>query len=152
MDAKTLYYHFRYWRKSSRSGRLATWAVILIIVSKLFAVWEFYGPYRGIVLDASTGKPLEDAVVLATYNRESGTIADRGTDKVVGVAEAVTDSDGRYFIPPKLVVTWPALQLPPLIFFWLSGGADILIRVMTTLEAVRGRISASTYRCHCLYC
>jgi hypothetical protein len=137
MDVKALYYRVRNWRKKTLAGRLATWFVILFVVSKLFAMWEFYGPYKGVVLDDTTGEPIQGAVVLATYSRRTGNLAGGGPDQVLAVEEAVTGKDGSYRIPHKLLITWPVMQLPPLMIFWLRGGADVLV-LMPEYRVFRG--------------
>jgi len=62
------------------------------------------GPWRGQVIDAETGKPLEGVVVLAQWDKLSpGAI--HAAREFYDVDEVVTDADGRFAIPERRVLT-----------------------------------------------
>jgi hypothetical protein len=62
------------------------------------------GPWRGQVVDAETGQPLEGVVVLAVWDKLSpGVMHPRR--EYHDVDEVVTDADGRFVIPERRVAT-----------------------------------------------
>ncbi len=62
------------------------------------------GPWRGQVVDAETGKPLEGVVVLAQWDKLSPGRSTAARD-FYDVDEVVTDADGRFVIPARRVLT-----------------------------------------------
>ena len=65
---------------------------------------EAAGPWRGQVVDAETGQPLEGVVVLAVWDKLSpGVMHPRR--EYHDVDEVVTDADGRFVIPERRMLT-----------------------------------------------
>ena len=72
--------------------------IILIILNKSK---HYYLPsFEGTVIDTDTKKPIEGAVVLAVYHKTGHSIAGSNT-YVVDVQETLTDTNGKFKIPPK---------------------------------------------------
>ncbi len=89
--------------------RLATeWFLALAVavlaactaVSPSEAAWLFYHKpaYEGRVLDAETELPIEGAVVVAVYYKQTFGVVEWGTG-VIRVKETVTDNNGRFRFP-----------------------------------------------------
>lgn len=64
---------------------------------------------RGQIVDAETGQPIEGAVVVAQWVLFEGGIGHGGHKGRLHIYEAVTDQDGRYFIP-----AWGPKTHPPM--------------------------------------
>ena len=58
---------------------------------------RYDGPYRGKVIDAETGKPIEGVVVLGVWYKEIST-AGGGVSSYYDAKETVTDKDGEFEI------------------------------------------------------
>ncbi len=69
-------------------------------VSASEAAWLFYHKpaYEGRVLDAKTEQPIEGAVVVAVYYKQTFGVVEWGTG-VIRVKETVTDNNGRFRFP-----------------------------------------------------
>src|SRR5262249_26034439 len=65
---------------------------------------EAAGPWRGQVLDAETGQPLEGVVVLAVWEKVSPGAMHLARD-FHDVDELVTDAEGRFIIPARNLTT-----------------------------------------------
>jgi hypothetical protein len=100
-------------------ARLRRWAPHLIVCAAIYAAVEIalftvdapMGPWRGRVIDAGSGQPIEGAVVVTYWPR-----AVRGLgihDQLGGglAREAVTVPDGRFFIPAR-----PTATLNPFVY------------------------------------
>ena len=75
---------------------------VWFLVAFLTLPWfHYYRSIDGVVVDAETGEPIENVIVVAYWelkekmfhNSESG---------VTHISEVVTDSQGRYHLPGKL--------------------------------------------------
>ena len=95
------------------------WKKILIaLAAVLFPLWVFGDPpvyfakdIHGQVADAETGQPLEGVVVVARLTLRWIRIGDGSTGGSINTLEAVTDKEGKYFIPG-----WGPRPRPPLAF------------------------------------
>jgi len=80
------------------SRRSVTIAAAMLLAAAAGA--EARGPWHGQVVDAETGQPIAGVVVLASW-----TVWTAGwphpTEEFFGVAEVVTDTDGRFTIPAR---------------------------------------------------
>jgi len=88
--------------------------VLFILLANIFGDgWIVYidGPYRGKVVDAETGAPLEGVVIAGVWDVEVAAIAD-STTTYCDVQEAVTDKYGRFsMIPGWCISPWPLAHL-----------------------------------------
>jgi hypothetical protein len=66
------------------------------------AIAHVYPPQDGCVLDLETGAPLAGTSVLAEYYVSVGTIGG-AVPRLVGIAEAETDADGRFRVGRKAI-------------------------------------------------
>jgi hypothetical protein len=85
---------------------------------------EGAGPWRGQVVDAETGQPLEGVVVLAIFVKRSPGLVHPRTD-FHDVDELVTDAQGRFVIPGRSLKTanpFVSIEGPTLIMFKPSYG------------------------------
>jgi len=83
-----------------RRGRI--WWAPGVIVAVLAAYWVYTHLYwadeiEGVVVDAATGAPLAEAIVVSLWTLEKPLHS--GTAGVVHIAETTTGSDGRYKLP-----------------------------------------------------
>jgi hypothetical protein len=87
----------------------------MLVVARPSAV-AAAGPWSGVVLDAHTGVPVEGAVVVAIWNRRARghPAIGLGTPGLVAFEEVVTDAQGRFTLPARVLVN------PPL-FFPIEG-------------------------------
>jgi hypothetical protein len=86
----------------TRSARLLVPALLSMLA--VVGPADAAGPWRGQVVDAETGQPLEGVVVLAVWDKLSpGVMHPRR--EYHDVDEVVTDADGRFIIPERRVVT-----------------------------------------------
>lgn len=79
--------------------------LLLLATNGFCGGWIFYhdGPYKGVVIDAETGKPIEGAAVLAIYNVMQYLMGPDAGEVFSSVKEVVTNVNGEFYIPPH---TW----------------------------------------------
>lgn len=87
--------------RSSRFLRLSTCAALLVAFSTVVA--HAAGPWRGQIVDAETGLPLQGVVVLAEFIKSTGSLAGDSAAAYYGSHEVVTGTDGRFEIPGRLL-------------------------------------------------
>ena len=75
---------------------LVTGAIMLFLSSGCGAP-EASGPFRGRVVEAGTGKPLQDAITVVVWYYESSLVHARTT--AFDARESVTDNEGRWELP-----------------------------------------------------
>jgi hypothetical protein len=97
-----------------KPGSLSALAAVMLACVLLFPGCPYYkSAFRGKVIDAETGEPVEGAAVVASYPATrytfccilptlAGTITDH-----VGAQETLTDGNGLFYIPPYFTVTFP---------------------------------------------
>ncbi len=97
-----------------KPGNLSALAAVMLACVLLFPGCPYYkSAFRGKVIDAETGEPVEGAVIVASYPATrytfccilptlAGTITDHA-----GAQETLTDRDGLFYIPPYFTVTFP---------------------------------------------
>jgi hypothetical protein len=72
--------------------------LFLIIVFSGCSPWRYENDYKGKIIDADTGKPIEGVVVLGMWFKSY--ISPAGSsEKFYDAREAVTDSNGEFSIP-----------------------------------------------------
>jgi hypothetical protein len=71
-------------------------ALFLLLASCCYPI-RYDGPYKGRVVEAETGKPIEDVVVLGVWYKEITTAAG-GVSSYYDAAETVTDKNGEFEI------------------------------------------------------
>lgn len=88
--------------------------LLLIIVIISFTVsgcgnWFVYHKpeFSGKVLDAETKEPIEGAVVVAVYNKETLGLGAGSLSSIINVREALTNKDGMFHIPSYTTVMQP---------------------------------------------
>lgn len=85
--------------------------IILFIVcsSTCHASWLIYHKpeYRGRVVDIDTGQPIEGAVVIAKYEKETFAPPVEPKSSVIHVKETLTDKDGRFVFPSYITIIQP---------------------------------------------
>lgn len=78
------------------------------------------GPYRGKVVDAETGQPLADAMVLAVWQSEDVQID--GFHQFVAARETLTDATGAFVIDGAAIeASLPLLALRPRFIIYADG-------------------------------
>jgi hypothetical protein len=97
--------------------------ISLIAVNTGFASWPIaYAPaIQGIVLDVTTGQPIENVILEVSWSTSDMGIADRATGSA-GHKLIVTDKNGRYRIPSKV------MPQPLGGFFSMFDGISITMR------------------------
>ena len=95
--------------------------LLLLATNGFCGGWIFYhdGPYKGVVIDAETGKPIEGAAVLAIYNVMQYFMGPDAGEVFSSVKEVVTNEKGEFYIPSH---TW--IHLYPIA---KKGTTDFLI-------------------------
>lgn len=85
---------------------------LLLLVGALAATAAFLppaatagGPWRGQIVDAETGQPLEGVVVLFYWIKYTGSWAGWAGGEFHDSAEVVTDRDGRFVVPSRRTLT-----------------------------------------------
>jgi hypothetical protein len=99
------------------------------------------GPYRGTVVDAETGAPLEGAVVVAIWSRERIYPLHSKTEHYAA-REVLTDAAGAFVIDARqLEESAPARTLPPYFQIYFPGYGSRLSRLFTVRGFQRGTFS-----------
>jgi hypothetical protein len=85
-------------RGNDMNKKAILWICLLIFaILCAFIIFRYDGPYKGRVLDAGTGQPLEGVVVLGVwYEGHPG--PGGGSHKYYDAQETVTDKDGNFDI------------------------------------------------------
>lgn len=111
--------------------RIVTGLIVVVAMSACAAQRETrpgthnYDSYSGWVRDATSGKPIEGAVVVAVWSiqhqQSFAGIPGIKTYEVIRLEEAVTDSEGRFGFAPmgqyRPPLGWERAQFPTLLFF-----------------------------------
>ena len=87
-------------RKKGRDMKirsLVLLSILLLLSSSCCYPLRYDGPYKGKVIDAETGKPIEGVVVLGVWYKEIATPAG-GVSSYYDAAETVTDKNGEFEI------------------------------------------------------
>jgi hypothetical protein len=79
-----------------------------------------YGPYRGLIVDAETNKPIAGAAVLAVW-WEAVFNPVQGRQEFYDAKEAVTGADGRFEIAKLDVPPWKLGVQPGQLYFFTPG-------------------------------
>ena len=88
---------------------LISFVLIIIFVSGTsFAGWFIYHKpaYKGRVIDAETKEPIEGAVVVVTYTKETMGIPHKYSS-IINVRETLTDQNGEFYIPRYFTMIQP---------------------------------------------
>jgi hypothetical protein len=80
------------WLDAFLVGAILVW-LFMVVYSP-----SYDGPYRGQVVDADTGAPIADAVVLGKWNRVYPTVAG-GVSRYYDAREVLTDAQGEFVMP-----------------------------------------------------
>jgi hypothetical protein len=89
------------WRQLMQSKiNLALFTLIALILASGCYPVRYDGPYKGQVVDAGTGEPIEGAVVLGVWYKEIPTAAG-GVSSYYDAEETVTDRNGKFEIKGK---------------------------------------------------
>ena len=88
------------------------WPVMLagLIVFKV-AIFHCYGPYYGKVVEAKSGKPVAEAVVLLRYNTLTFGLG-QGYHQYADAVSVLTDKKGMFYIPRHWVAPLRIFHLP----------------------------------------
>jgi hypothetical protein len=86
-------------REARVLGRILIVLGLLPILAGCYPV-RYDGPYKGRVIDADTGKPIEGVVVLGVWYKEIATAAG-GVSSYYDAQETVTDANGNFNIEGK---------------------------------------------------
>jgi hypothetical protein len=85
--------------------------IILVMVCSTVchASWLIYHKpeYRGRVVDIDTGQPIEGAVVIANYQKETLAPPVEPQSSTIHVKETLTDKDGYFFFPSYSTMVQP---------------------------------------------
>jgi hypothetical protein len=100
--------------------------ILAFILMKVFAMHGCFGPYRGVVLDKDTGKPIEGVVVMATYRRVTAGPGGTGHLDIREAQETVTDEDGEFLLWPENVLAPPYPQIIALSICWWESNINII--------------------------
>ncbi len=94
---------------TGRSRAIRSTAVLALLVLTAFHAREAAaaGPWRGRVVDAQTGQPLEGVVVLAFWTRSWPSLGGWAAAEYQDSEEVVTGPDGRFVIRPRRSYTVP---------------------------------------------
>jgi hypothetical protein len=80
------------WLKACLVGAIVVWLFMVVYPPR------YDGPYRGQVVDADTGTPIADAVVLGEWNRVYANVAG-GASRYYDAREVLTDAHGDFVMP-----------------------------------------------------
>ncbi len=97
---------------SSRFFVKHRWLAILagLIMAKVL-IFHGYGPYYGKVVEAKSGKPVADAVVLFRYNTLTLGLG-QGYHQYADAVEVLSDEKGIFYIPRRWVAPLRIFHLP----------------------------------------
>jgi hypothetical protein len=109
------------------SKKVKSWLIILACIElvfwftshSIFGIIHTDGPYFGRVVDAKDGKPIAGAAVANVWDLEN-LILIQSLTTFGGVVEAVTDAEGKYYLPRVWTFSfWPLswLSTPRLLVF-----------------------------------
>ena len=81
---------------------------LIFISVPAFAGWLIYHKpaFKGKVIDAETKEPIEGAVVVVTYSKETIGIPHKYSS-IIDVRETLTDKNGEFYIPRYITVIQP---------------------------------------------
>lgn len=89
--------------------------LVAIVGANIFgAGWIFYhdGPYRGKVVDADTGQPIEGAAVLGEWHLETYASPGGPVGVYCDVQETLTDKNGEFVVPTAWCLSpWPFTKM-----------------------------------------
>lgn len=90
----------------------ATYILLILVFvysTTCHASWFIYHKpeYRGRVIDIDTGQPIEGAVVIAKYQKETFAPPVEPKSSVIHVKETLTDKDGRFTFPSYTTIIQP---------------------------------------------
>jgi|GEM_PF-973826 hypothetical protein len=85
--------------KKAAASRLIFLLVISAMLMAGCTISREYGPYKGMVLDLETGKPIEGAVVFLTFYTMFQLSPGGPVSQDADAVEVVTDRNGEFFIP-----------------------------------------------------
>lgn len=91
-------------RRCSFPNRFFVVALVALVAAGCRHGPEVEGPFRGQIVDADTGKPIEGAVVVVAWTHLMNWF--EGGDREVDAREAVTNAQGRWEIPAKDIPFW----------------------------------------------
>jgi hypothetical protein len=96
---------------NKKKKRIWPWfllAVAIIAYLAMSATFRRYPAYNGVVVDATTNKPLGEAVILAIYTTQS--ILDEANRNFLAAEESISRADGTFILPRKMnYAFWPPL-------------------------------------------
>lgn len=87
---------------SMAKKKIALIAVIVTILLIFFCPFAYLAPYKGKVIDADSKEPVKGAVVLVVYYGTAYTVAGSNSYEV-DAREVLTDSNGEFMLPRKIV-------------------------------------------------
>ena len=96
-------------------GRSALLLVVVLATGGCRGGPEQWGPFRGQVVDAETGRPISGANVMVTWIREPPSL--HYSQWFYDAQETVTDTDGRFEIPRRTHFLTAFVNKPSLGFF-----------------------------------
>jgi len=123
-------------------------ALIVLVwlgLSELGAVGAAHagGPWKGQIVDAETGAPLDGVIVLTYWVKFTASVGGWAGGDFVDAEEVVTGSDGRFVIPPHSTFTllpWRKIEGQLVILkseygqWAFRGGNPLLESIWTRLE------------------
>ena len=102
--------------------------LVAVVASNISGTgWIFYhdGPYRGKVVDADTGNPIEGAAVLGEWPLETYGGAGGRVQIYCDAQETMTDKNGEFIVPQAFCFHfWPFTKLGSTIFKIFKPGYD----------------------------
>lgn len=84
-------------------------AILIFTSTPSHAFWwmGYHKPaFQGKVIDAETKKPIEGAVVVVTYSKETMSVPEHYSS-IIEVKEALTDKSGEFYIPSYTTIIQP---------------------------------------------
>lgn len=99
--------------------------IMLVVVPMAVTCCGFYHApeFKGTILDANTKQPLEGAVVVAKYEKETMNIFGGGSgNSIINVRETLTDKDGRFRIPSYTTFVDPLSWQSYIVFIIFKPG------------------------------
>lgn len=108
-----------------RPFAFVVWTIGLVVMTSTACRYgpEVRGPFRGQVVDAETGKPIEGAVVVVAWTHLMNWF--EGGRREVDAHEAVTDVEGRWEIPARAIPPWEGgVAGVGTRFYWFAPGYE----------------------------